>query len=281
MIIELERFIAVVERGSLTKTAKKLKITQPGLSFSIKRLEKALGIKLFKRVGKHLILTKEGESIYGIGLQIAKLWGRAKQLTSHDGNAPVYTIGLFDNAALKLSKYFQKNLAQNRFKFEITIDRSVVLLRGLHNGIFDICVCIIPFDKIFSPNAILIKKYSEKLLPVSKKILKQDISKIPFILYNKDSETRHYIDQVFLKKGIQPNVIVESTSPTFMKELAIGGVGLALLPKNFIIRELEQKKLFVQKLPFSFRREIGIFLNRDGEVSESNEVVKEIIKSLR
>jgi len=280
MIVEIERFIATVDRGSFTKASQMLYLTQPALSLSIARLEKEISAKLFKRIGKRLVLTKDGESVYQIGIQIIKLWKKIKDPKRNFVGIP-YSIGVFDNAALKLSKYFQKNLSKNIFKFEITIDRSRFLLRGLANGIFDICICVVGEDIKLEQNISLVKKFNEKLLPVSSKIWKKPFSKIPFILYNKNSATRSFIDDVFLKKSIRPTIIVESTNTSFMKELAIGGCGVALLPKNFIEREVENRKLFVQKLPFSFKREIGLYLSKDGRIKETDAIVKEIIKDLQ
>ena len=51
--------------------------------------------------------------------------------------------------------------------------------------------------------------------------------------------------------------------------------------KNFIEREVENRKLFVQKLPFSFKREIGLYLSKDGRIKETDAIVKEIIKDLQ
>lgn len=281
MLLELKRFIVVIEEGSFTKAAQKLFITQPALSQAVKRLEKEVGAILLKRVGRRFVLTKDGEAVYHTALQMAKLWAKIKDPAVRNmGQIPIYAIGMFDNAALKLSKYFQKHLSKKHFLFEITIDRSATLLQGIHHGLYDICICIMPAKKNWSGNIILAETFLERLYPVSGKTWKDKAEEIPFILYNKDSETRHYIDGAFLKQGIKPNIIVESTSPGFMKELAIGGVGVALLPKNFIERELKQKKLFIQKFPFKFHRQIGLFLNKESNIKISDEVVKEIIRNL-
>lgn len=279
MIVEIERFIATVDRGSFTKASEILYLTQPALSLSIARLEKQVGAKLFKRIGRRrLVLTKDGESIYQIGTQIIKLWGKIKDPKRNSVGIP-YLIGLYDNAALKLSKYFQKSFSQKRIKFEITIDTSGPLISSMRNGLFDICVCVIGENSVGS-DIKLVKKFSEKLIPVSAKRWGKNFSEIPFILYNKESSTREHIDKTFFENRIKPTIIVESTSTMFMKELAIGGCGIALLPFNFVKRELENKKLFINKFPFIFRREIGLYLNKDGRIKEADEIVKEIIKNL-
>ncbi|MDP2649755.1 MAG: LysR family transcriptional regulator [bacterium] len=281
MIIELQRFIFVIEEGSFTRASKKLFLTQPALSLSILRLEKEIGVKLFKRSGKTFVLTKSGQGIYQIAIQILKLWDRIKENPSNlGGKIPLYSIGLYDNAALKLSKYFKQSFLKKDFSFEITIDGSRNLLQGIQNGIFDICICILSPDFYFK-NALLIKTFSENLLPVSSKKFNKSFSNIPFILYNKGSATRDSIDKVFLKNTIKPKILVESTNPGFMKELALWGCGVALLPKNFVKRELDQKKLIAQKFPFLFQREVGIYLNKDSVIKKDDLIIQRIIANLK
>ena len=57
-------FIAAVEGGSLTAAAKRLGSNQPTVGRQIDALESALGIKLFQRSVKGLILTEEGAFVY-------------------------------------------------------------------------------------------------------------------------------------------------------------------------------------------------------------------------
>lgn len=279
MIAEIGRFIETVDRGGITKASKVLYLTQPALSLSIARLEKEIGAKLFKRIGKRLVLTKDGEVVYQISTQIIKLWKKLKDSKKNNFAGVPYSIGIYDNAALKLSKYFRKNLSEGGVKFEITIDTSNPLIKGMRNGLFDICICVVKENSIGNEIK-LVKKFSEELVPVSSKIWQKKSHETPFILYNKESATRQYIDKAFFANRIKPTVIVESTSTMFMKELAIGGCGIALLPLNVVEREIEHKKLFVKKFPFKFRREIGLYLSKDGRIKETDGVVKEIIKNL-
>ncbi len=279
MILEIERFIVVVDKGSFTKASRQLYLTQPALSLSIKRLEEVLRVKLFKRIGKKLILTKDGEAVYRIGKRILLLWEKALSPNSRRINPTAISIGLFDNAALKLTKYFQKNLKKHQF--EITIDRSAALMQAMQNGLFDICICVFREGSFLEKDTTVVATFFEKLIPVSGKPWKRKTKDIPFILYNSDSATRNYIDEVFIKRNIKPNIIVESTSPAFMKNLAMGGFGVALLPENFVETEIKQKKLLIQKFPFEFKRKIGVFLSKESNLKKENKLIQEVIKNLK
>ncbi|MCI2417642.1 LysR family transcriptional regulator [Saccharopolyspora sp. K220] len=58
----VEYFVAVVDHGSVTKAAQSLYIAQPSLSQAIRSLERQLGVRLFHRTGRHLVLTPDGEA---------------------------------------------------------------------------------------------------------------------------------------------------------------------------------------------------------------------------
>jgi DNA-binding transcriptional LysR family regulator len=58
---QLESFLRVAERGSLTLAAPELGITQPGLSRQMQKLERTLGVPLFARTRNGVRLTAAGE----------------------------------------------------------------------------------------------------------------------------------------------------------------------------------------------------------------------------
>ena len=63
MDIELLRnFLEIARLGSMTKAASSLHISQPTLSVQMKSLEEVLGRKLFRKEGRNLVMTEEGET---------------------------------------------------------------------------------------------------------------------------------------------------------------------------------------------------------------------------
>src|SRR5687768_7318100 len=60
---EVRTFVAVADLGSVSRAAEQLHVTQPALSRQIANLESELGLKLFDRVGRRLLLTSEGAQL--------------------------------------------------------------------------------------------------------------------------------------------------------------------------------------------------------------------------
>lgn len=57
-------FYMVMQEKNVTRAAKKLKLSQPGVSFALTRLKKVLGYELFSRQGRNIIPTPQACLLY-------------------------------------------------------------------------------------------------------------------------------------------------------------------------------------------------------------------------
>src|SRR5690349_21702705 len=90
-IMDLKRlrtFVTVAELGSVSKAALRLRIAQPALSRQLIELEAELGLKLFDRAGRGLVLTRNGEQLIessrSVLGQVVFLTDRARDLRGGD-----------------------------------------------------------------------------------------------------------------------------------------------------------------------------------------------------
>ena len=72
---QLKAFLETAETGSLSAAARKLGLTQPTLSRQVAAIEKQLGVTLFERVGKAMVLTSTGLAL----LEHARAMGAAAE----------------------------------------------------------------------------------------------------------------------------------------------------------------------------------------------------------
>ena len=59
---QLEYFVAVAETGHMSQAAKMLNVSQPALTSNIQKLEREVGVDLFDRVGRRIVLNEFGEA---------------------------------------------------------------------------------------------------------------------------------------------------------------------------------------------------------------------------
>jgi DNA-binding transcriptional LysR family regulator len=62
-ISTLRSFVTIVEAGGMTNAANRLHMTQSAISMQIKRLEEALGMKVFNRANRKVTTSREGEQL--------------------------------------------------------------------------------------------------------------------------------------------------------------------------------------------------------------------------
>ena len=61
---QIETFLAVIEEGTFSAGATRLKVSQPTVSKLIDALERGLGYKLFRRMGVRVVPTDQGMALY-------------------------------------------------------------------------------------------------------------------------------------------------------------------------------------------------------------------------
>jgi DNA-binding transcriptional LysR family regulator len=83
---QLQTLVAVTRAKSFSKAAETLGVTQSAISQSIKNLESKLDIKIFKRSGKSVVLTTEGEKLYILGTQFLQSMDETLAEISGDKN---------------------------------------------------------------------------------------------------------------------------------------------------------------------------------------------------
>ncbi|MCF2909409.1 LysR family transcriptional regulator [Pseudoalteromonas sp. DL2-H2.2] len=79
-IVELNRFVAIANAQTLQSAAVKLHTTPGALSKSLKKLESSLGVLLFDRIGKQLVLNENGMRLLPEAIKILDLTQNIKSL---------------------------------------------------------------------------------------------------------------------------------------------------------------------------------------------------------
>jgi DNA-binding transcriptional LysR family regulator len=141
-IRQLERFLAVIEYGSLSAAAKQLGLTQQAISSSISKLEKEIDLRLFDRApGGVTKATPYGRALVRHARSQIAASERAEQELHaiHDATAGTITVGIGEAFASEITASAVKRLHSMRPEIRINLIEgySELLLERLREGEFD------------------------------------------------------------------------------------------------------------------------------------------------
>ncbi|MHC5249711.1 LysR family transcriptional regulator [Enterococcus sp. LJL90] len=154
-------FLAIAEQGNISKAAKNLNITQPTLSRQLKELEEELGVELFQREHKQLVLTEAGIFLRERAQEIIQLADKTQQefldqrQTLFSGKISIGCVEAdnSDTLALMLEEFVED---YPQVSFEIFSSTSEEIIEKLDLGLLDVAILI---------NPIATEKYHSTPLP--------------------------------------------------------------------------------------------------------------------
>lgn len=244
----LRYFRAIANEGSLTKAAEHLTISQSALSTQLKSLEESLGVPLFHRQNKSLVLSEAGkialdyaESIFRSGEELVDVLQNQKS-----GRRKILRVG----AVATLSRNFQVSLLRpliGRSDFEL-ISRSGNLrdlLTQLRAHTLDVVLSNLPVrrDAETAWHSHLLDEQPVSLVGPRVKGAKKfrfpaDLQHTPLVLPSLDSNIRVGFDLMMEQLGIRPHIAAEVDDMAMLRLLACEGAGLALVPPVVVKHEL-------------------------------------------
>ncbi len=244
-------FYAVAEHGSFSKAAEILHISQPAISYSIKKLETELNIQLFIRMNKKIQLTEAGcqlkfylENAFNniiVGYKV--LQESSNQLTGE------VTIGIHSHVGTFLLPKYIKQFVKSNPKVKITIFNSTTedLKKKFRNKEIDILIlhyAVFPNDspyyekKLFeSESCFFSNRYFYETVKNFKK--NQLLIECPLILPIKGFVTSKALEKEFSKHNILFNSNIYVYTTEMMKSLVKEGVGIGWALKDTIKEEIE------------------------------------------
>jgi DNA-binding transcriptional LysR family regulator len=139
---QLQSFCAIADCGSFTEAARRVNKTQSAVSMQIKRLEERLGAELFLRDGRSVVLTPEGEALYGQARRMLRLNAEIVDTFSNDDLAGSIRFGVPDDYAVRLLPVILSSFQKTHPKIVVDVrcQPSEELLEGMRTGRYDLIV---------------------------------------------------------------------------------------------------------------------------------------------
>lgn len=240
---QLRAFLAVQEAGSLQGAAERLHLTQPALSKAIKELELQLGVTLFERGARGILLTPFGERLLGYARLMSETIRRAQQdidAMKGDLNAQV-TLGVTPISSLLNPLVDSIAEFQSRFpssNLRILEMRPAPLLEMLRHGEVDFAVTSQvpvmegalewqPICRI--PNVVVVRKDHPQRQTGTLRTLQQ----ADWLTLDPPQDQSTYFYQLFAVNGLPlPTHVQECTSMTLARMLMLNRDLVALFSRE-------------------------------------------------
>ena len=246
-------FMHTARTGNLTKAAQMLHLTQPTVSYAIKQMEEALGVKLFQRLSKGVEPTAEGRALLAYVEQSFSLLDAARQ---HVQDLKQLTAGeVRIGASDSLVKHLllpQLNLYRREHpgvRIRLSHGSTPVIARRLLDGRIDCAVLHLPVDEPELDIRALRTLEHRFVVGRARRELAErplsagELAKLPLLLLSPGSSTRVFVEQWFAAKGLAILPDIELGSVDLLIEFAKQGYGAAFLALDFVEEELRRGDL--------------------------------------
>jgi DNA-binding transcriptional LysR family regulator len=286
-IRQLKAFLAIAEAKTFTAGARRVNVTQAAISMQIRQLEDEVGLQLFTRTPRRVILTEAGEYL----LERAR-----KILREHDSAlAEIAEVAGAEYGRLRIGSasgtFAMHQLPTIMQKLKETFpnsDLSVAsgtsqkLVDRMMHGEIDIAFISLPVDNtnvtcetLFSDEIVAIG-HPKHTLAKEKFISAAALAGERLILGEQGGNTRRMIDEFFSAANVKPNIVMELSRQEAINEMVASGLGVGMAGAKSVARDIRDKKLiswFIEGAEIEW--ETGLARLRGGHYSP---IAKEFVK---
>ncbi len=274
-------FYTVAKRGSLTKAAEELYISQPAVSQSIRQLENQLGVSLFNRTHRGMELSDQGgKMIFSKVEQALKLFTEAEnkiQLLSTNATGTIRiaaTPNVFEHFLTEKIALFHSKYPD--VKIELITSMTTPVDVALKENKCDVAFVHLPVNEdpdivvygnvmrvsdIFVTNKDHLELTGD-VIPLAK------LQEYPLVMIDEKTVARRLLNDFLSRVGIELTPAIEIGDFALMKRLVTSGMGIGIIPREYTKRRLEEGILFEIKTdPPLPARSVGMVMAKNAKIS--------------
>jgi LysR family transcriptional regulator, low CO2-responsive transcriptional regulator len=247
-LTQLQAFLTVVRRGSVTAAAEELVVTQPSVSAAVSALERELGVELTERAGRSLRPTAAGVAYARYAADVLGLLDQGARAARDAASGGRGTLRL--SAVTTAGEYLVAPLVrayrEHRPDVEISLDvgnRDDVFQRLADHEVDVALTGRVPEDarlhgETFADNEFVLIAAPEDPLTRRRWVAVEELADRPWLLREPGSGTRTLSEEYLNAHGLAPRVL-EFGSNGAIKQAVRLGLGVALQSRFAVQLELD------------------------------------------
>ena len=251
---QLEVFAEVLKSGSTPQASVMLALSTSAVSAALTDLEGQLGVQLFDRVGKRLVVNEHGRLLYPRALALLEQTTEIEQLFREDNGAiRVYASSTIGNYILPAM------IARYRHDFpDLPLELSVGNSQDVINAVLDFRVDIGLIEGPCHSTEIISEPWLEDELvvfaapssPLTKgPVTLEQLAASPWILRERGSGTRELVDYLLLSHLPRFQMAMELGNSEAIKHAVRHGLGISCLSRRVIAEQLQAGTLSEVPVP--------------------------------
>lgn len=254
-LYHLRVFLTVAEHEHITRASEELILSQPAVTKIIQHLEQESGLELIERHGRRIVLTQAGKILHGYARRLFALEREMEEALAGLQDVEVGEITLAANTTTGVY-FLPPVVAQFRTRYprvilRITILNSHEIIEQTMNWILDFG--LVEGDPATLPPGLETQVFArdELVLVVapahrwsgSRELKPEVLREKELLLREQGSGIREVIEHALLQQGVRIAPLLTLPDNEAIKQMAISGVGAAVLSAFAVRRELASGEL--------------------------------------
>ena len=241
-------FVSVYQTQSITRAAEQLHMTQPAVSRAIQELEHYYGVCLFERIGRRICSTESAARLYAQALHIIEtLDSMEKGLRDWDEFGVLRvgaTITLGNFLLPELAARFQQRLPH--LQLRAVVSNGAQLSQHLLENTIDLALIegsiLLPqlVSEPFSGDHLQLILPPGHPLSERKSLSLEELAEEPFLLRERGSAGREFLDHVFAAHQLPLTPLWESASTQAIIKAVGAGLGVSFLPEKLVSQAIAE-----------------------------------------
>lgn len=237
---DLRYFVALADTRHFGRAAEICFVSQPTLSTQLKKLEDELGVTLFERAPRNLLLTPAGEQILPHARQALAQVGLMQEVAKHirDPEAASVRLGIFPTLAPYLLPHVVPNIRRRFPHLELLLveEKTEALIQQLRSGMIDAAILAEPVIDEYFESMHLFTEPFVLALPENHPLTRQrtlgmgELEQQHLLLLEDGHCLRDQALAVCALSGAAEKDGFRATSLETLRQMVAAGVGITLLP---------------------------------------------------